>query len=236
MYFSSPKKNYSVTFPITLANEPLTVTDNYKYLGITLDSHLTYKPHISTLTKKVNQKLYIFNQIRPFLTLSVSAIYLHAIILSTISYCLPIWSLTTKEAIEPIARLYHRAYKIHLKLPFWTHHCLALSSANALNFQNYTAFLAIKLYFQLQNNLFPPTVCNLLPKHTTIRQERMTRSITNAQNPLPHYSNNYGQRSFFHTNTKIWNSIPLPLRTSTSLSQFKHLYKQLLTQDQSCIH
>lgn len=48
-----------------------------------------------------------------------SETYLHAII----SRCPTVWSLTTKEFIKPIARLYNRAYYIHGNLPSWTHHC-----------------------------------------------------------------------------------------------------------------
>ena len=41
----------------------------------------------------------------------------HVIVFSTISYCLPIWSLATKEITEPIVRLYYRALKIHSNHP-----------------------------------------------------------------------------------------------------------------------
>lgn len=236
MYFHSPKKSIPMSDPIHFANQTLTITETYKYLGVHLDSHLTYRNHIHILTKKLNQKLYVFNKIRPYLTHTVSDTYLHAIILSTISYCLPIWSLTTKEIIEPIARLYNRAYKIHSNLPPWTHHCAALSHSNALTFQNYTIHLAIKSYFQIQNNHSPPSLTVLLPRHNTTRQERITRSISLALNPVPAYKNNYGQRSFFHTYTKIWNEIPYHIRAITSISHFKQAFKINLMEGQTCNH
>lgn len=149
MYFHSSRKSVTTLVPVSLASQTLTVTATYKYLGVILDSQLTYRNHVHNLTNKLKQKLYVYNKIRPFLTQTVSNMYLHAIILSKLSYCLPIWSLTTKEITEPLTRLYNRAFKIHSKLPNWTHHCTALSHANALTFQSYTNLLAIKIYFQI---------------------------------------------------------------------------------------
>ena len=83
--------------------------------------------HISKSTKKLNQKPYVYNNIRTYLSSTVSETYLQAIVFSHISYCLPIRSLTTEEVTEPIARLYNQASKIHSNLPKWTHHCTALT-------------------------------------------------------------------------------------------------------------
>ena len=58
------KKSFSFTDFITFANQDLVVTKTYNYLGVLLDSHLTYREHISKLTKKLNQKLYVYNKIR----------------------------------------------------------------------------------------------------------------------------------------------------------------------------
>uniref|UniRef100_A0A3Q3GBB6 Serine protease n=1 Tax=Labrus bergylta TaxID=56723 RepID=A0A3Q3GBB6_9LABR len=55
---------------------------------------LTYREQTSKLTTKLSQKLYVYNKIRSYLSFFVSETYLHAIVFSSISYCLPIWSLT----------------------------------------------------------------------------------------------------------------------------------------------
>ncbi len=65
-------------------------------------------------------------------------------VLSMISYCLTISSLST-----PIALLYNRTGKINGNFSSWTHHCTALSCRNALTFQNYTNINAIKFYYQI---------------------------------------------------------------------------------------
>ena len=235
MYFHSPRKTFSITVPITLSNQTLVVTDTYKYLGVHLDSHLTYKKHIHTLTNKLKQKIYVYNKIRPYLTHNVSNTYLHSIILSNLSYCLPIWSLTTKETLDPLARLYNRAYKIHGRLSTWTHHCTSLARSNALTFQNYTNLLAIKLFYQLYTNYLPPIVNSLIPDRNE-RQARTTRSVTQDLIRTPAYKNNFGLNSFIRTSVLTWNKLPLQIRSATSITQFKRLYTYFLITNQTCTH
>lgn len=67
---------------------------------------------------------------------------------------LTVWYLTT-NVIEPEARLYNKAYKIHCKLPGWVHHCTALSQAIAFTFQNYIKCYGTNSYFQIKKT----TVC-----------------------------------------------------------------------------
>ena len=199
-----------------------------------LDSHLTYREHTSKLTKRLNQKLYVCNKIRPYLSSTVSKTYLHAIVFSTISYCIPIWSLTTKEVTESIARLYNRALKIHSNLPKWTHHCTALTQSHALSFQNCIYSHAITFYFQLQHST-SQTLISLLPTHN-MPQVRFTRSVSMALHPVPAFNNGYGQRSFIHTFTKVWNGIPHHIRVLQSITQFKKAYKLLLLTTYTCEH
>lgn len=235
MYFYSSRRQLSISNPITFSNQTLSIVSTYKYLGVYLDSHLTYQEHVQTLTRKLNQKLYVYSKIRPYLLLSVSKTYLHAIILSTLSYCLPVWSLTTNEIIEPVIRIYNRAHKIHVRLPGWTHHCTALSLCNALTFQNYKISHGINLFYQISNGHTVTALNELVPKLSS-RSERTTRSFTNGLLPLPAFRNCYGQRSFFHVLTKTWNEIPQHIRTITSRRLFKITFARHLMDRYSCDH
>ena len=180
--------------------------------------------------------MLVYSKIRSHITKSTSATYLNAIILSILSYCLPLWSLTSQTTLNPVIQLYNRAYKIHANLHLHSHHCNALQESNALHFENYCKLLAMKTYFQIQHNNTAVIIYELLPKHPALRQNRKTRSVTNKENLLPRYRNNYGCLSFFNSNTVTWNRIPLQIRNSPSLKIFKHLYKTYFHESQFCNH
>ena len=67
-------------------------------------------------------------------------------------------------------------------------------------------------------------------------QVRVTRSVSMALHPLPAYNNGYGQRSFIHNFTKVWNGIPHHIRVLQSITQFKKAYKLLLLNTYTCRH
>ena len=102
-----------------------------------------------------------------------------------------------------------------------------------LNFDNYLKVTSVKLYYQIQHNLIPSLISSLLPR---LSNTQITRVITNRENPLPRYKNNYGYRSFFYSGTENWNEIPLNLHSSSSLVSFKWLYNNLLMGGQVCGH
>ena len=155
--------------------------------------------------------------------------------MSTLSYCLPVWLLTTNEILEPVIRLYNKAYKLHVRLAGWTHHCTALSLCNALTFENYKLSLGIKLYYQILNGHTAAALSTLVPKPSS-RSERITRSATNGLLPLPAFRNCYGQRSFFYVLTKVWNDIPQHIRTLTSITSFKLTFARYLMERFTCDH
>ena len=75
MFFYSPRKCISFTDPISLASQGLVITKTYKYLGVLLDSHLSYREHISKLwmswiRNSVNDK------IRSYLSLFLKRTYI----------------------------------------------------------------------------------------------------------------------------------------------------------------
>ena len=57
------KRNFS-TMPINLAQAPIPVTESVRYLGIHLNSRLTFKTHIDELVKRLRHRI---NQLKPLL-------------------------------------------------------------------------------------------------------------------------------------------------------------------------
>ena len=178
-----------------------------------------------------------FNKNRPFSTVRSKSqeSYHHAIILSKLTYCLPIWSLTTKEITTPIERQYNRAYKIHGRFSNWTHHCIALAHSNALTFTNYANLQATKLFHQIQSNHVPPIISALIPDRTG-SHSHTTRSVTQEHIRIPPHKNNFGLNSFIRTTVIIWNELPLQIRSTSTVAQFKKLYTSFLKTNQLCTH
>ena len=145
--------------------------------------------------------------------------YINAVILSEMSYCLPVWCLTSNETLKPVKLLYNCANKICVNVTYRSHHCTALEKASALKFDTHLKLTSMKLYYQIQHTLFPSLISSLLPRLSNTRQTQITCAITNRENPLPRYKN--------IQDIINWNNIPLNLRRSSSLLSFKQQYTDL---------
>ena len=69
--FCPRQKKCNYAMQIKINNQLLEQKDSIKYLGLHIDSHLTWKPHIEHVTKKIKRCIGIFSRIRYFVSLQV---------------------------------------------------------------------------------------------------------------------------------------------------------------------
>ena len=60
------KKKSKPTAPVILKGQPVERVSQYKYLGVTLDDKLTWKPNTNALIKKTNSRLFFLRKLRSF--------------------------------------------------------------------------------------------------------------------------------------------------------------------------
>jgi hypothetical protein len=62
--------NVSINFkylydqPVLVGNEQIVPSDSVKFLGVTIDNHLTFSAHVNNLVSKCNAKLFLMRQLR----------------------------------------------------------------------------------------------------------------------------------------------------------------------------
>ena len=105
------KTNFIIFCPINKPKIPVTIlinkeaideTKHVKYLGILIDSQLTFKQHIGELNKKIARAIGILYKIRPFVSTSILLNIYHAIIYPLLLYGVPVWGNAYKTLLEPI--------------------------------------------------------------------------------------------------------------------------------------
>ncbi len=86
--FFTKRSTDSLTPDVYVAGEKLTVVSDFKYLGITIDSNLTFKKQIKSITNVIKFNLSNFRHIRNCLTTNAATLCFNAMIMSHLSYCL----------------------------------------------------------------------------------------------------------------------------------------------------
>ena len=60
---------------------------NYQYLGVDLDSMLSYDKFLDSVVNKTTQKLHVFRKIRRFISIDTAIVVYKQMILPLLEYC-----------------------------------------------------------------------------------------------------------------------------------------------------
>ena len=110
VFTTSPRKKLP-PINLMLRNERLAVVDSYKYLGLTLDSALTYEQHVKYMVKTISHKLFLLTKVRRFLTQVAAERVYKTMILPYFDYADIIYEACTHDKLVKLQRLQNRSLR-----------------------------------------------------------------------------------------------------------------------------
>lgn len=195
------------------------------FLGITIDSMLSWKAHIQKTCGKISKSIGVLRKINKNLSKSTMKQLYNSIILPHLNYGITIWGSACPTTINSLYLLQKKSIKIALRLPWRT-------STNDLFRDNkilpihdlYKLFTGVFVFKHL-NSLLPSCFREYFVTNAQ-HHAHHTRSASLYRLPLFHTTT--AQRSILYQGPKLWSSIPLTLRQSNSLSSFRYGVKRYL--------
>ena len=109
--FHSSSRNVPSDSTIKIGKKQIKRVKLVKFLGLLLDEHLSWKYHLSELSKKLARTCGIFFKIRNLLPLDVLLCLYNALFLSFLQYGLIVWGQTFASYIDPIFKLQKKAVR-----------------------------------------------------------------------------------------------------------------------------
>ena len=101
LLFSNQKINLRFVLPFWLIRRQL-MKWTVKYLGVLIDSQLTFKNHIDELTKKISRAIGVLYKLRPYVNTKILTNVYYAIIYPFLLYGITIWGNASLNLITPI--------------------------------------------------------------------------------------------------------------------------------------
>ena len=86
-----------------------------KLLGVILDNNLNFKRHISSLCKRVSQKLHALDRISTFTDPGKLRLLMNSLINAQFSYCPVIWMFHDRHLNAKVNKIHERALRIVYK-------------------------------------------------------------------------------------------------------------------------
>ena len=207
--------------------------DNIKYLGLWLDSNLSFKCHIDNIIRKINFSTGVLYRNRKCFTSTVRRKLVQQLILPILDYADVVYLTAPKINLLPLNSLYNRLCRFALDCPYMTHHCtlyenLNLPSPTSRRQQHWLQFIFKCIHFH-----YPQYLKQYLRPFTSTHQ---LRHCSQVYFDITTVSTSVAKKSFKFRAPTDWNNLPVHIRSITSFTLFKTALTSYFETSCSCFH
>ena len=104
-------QNHKDPLDLKVAGEPLSQVKSHKLLGITIDDHLSWQPHIDKLCKIVSRNLFLLSRLKHIVSLEAKRAFFFAHILSHMNYISNVFDECANDHMLRLVSLHKRAVR-----------------------------------------------------------------------------------------------------------------------------
>ena len=194
--------------------------ESAKYLGVWLDSQLTFDVHVSKMISSGYSKLRKIRTYRKHLTREETEILIHSFITSKLDNCNSILMGISGKQLRKIQKLQNAAIRTVYKLQIRSSVSDCYKELHWLNVEQRITFKLILFVFKAINGKSSQDISELIHLKDPVR-------MTVKEN-LFFPKTAIGRRAFCYLGPRYWNLLPRDIRQCTDIIKFKTLLKSHL--------
>lgn len=210
--FHPPQRKlpFHVTFSLNGIN--LNQEFSIKYLGIIIDSNLSWKSHVSHIAKKIKRNIGIFSKLHYYVNLDILVQLYYALMYPFLTYGLISWGNTYSSTAQPLFILQKKAMRVITFSKFHEHSSPIFKHLDIVKLPD-LVFLSIAVFMHKFHNRRLPVTFDTFFTQVNKRHNYNTRSASNMSYTLSKVKTNYGIFNIRFKGPKVWNSITENLKT-----------------------
>ena len=209
--------------PITIGSEHIAPTDLARNIGAYLDKYLNMDSQVSQVCKGAWLHLRNIGKIRPYLNESSTEKIIHAFVSSKLDSNNGLLYGIPKDKLDRLQRVQNAAARLVTRTRKYEHITPVLKSLHWLPVTQRIHYKVLLLTFKCLIGKAPAYLQELLKVST---QSHSLRSNDQRLLVCPKSKSvKYGDRSFRVAGPTLWNKLPLKIRLSESVNQFKSQLK-----------
>lgn len=189
--------------------------DNFEYLGLVIDSGLTFESHVHKVVKKIRPYVGILSRIKYCLPIKCMKMLYYAHIHSHIHYMLPLYGSCRESHRSELEMLHKKSIKYVFKLPY-LHPTVKVYKNGIPDINTLIKRETVLLIHKIKHNLLKNNY-RLAPVN-----ERTGRSTRNSGNiDVPRAHTGFIKDTLFHDGLDLYNKLPSHLKIEKSIQTFK---------------
>ena len=186
---------------MTLNKTKIYESSRIKYLGLILDSRLTWKEHINELSKKLNRSVGLLYKTRDYCPTSILKSLYYSIFNSHASYGLPVWGYADQVYINKIIHAQKKAIRAITFSKYREHSAPIFKKLEILKLQDLVYLKTASLLWDLNKGTLPLSLSSYFTRANSIH-EKNTRFAKSGNLKICKDSN-----SFQSIGIKIFNDL-----------------------------
>ena len=202
---------------LLIDNCPLSRTESFKYLGITLSPTLSWSDHVEAISNKIYQRLGAIRRVKHLITLESRLTFVNSLVMAIFDYADRfVWGDKNNSVLMDHLQVLHNKADAHPLSP-------ALESLQLLNWQPLSTrrhFHRCLMMYKCLNNIVNFQYLSDIHSYNTRNKQNLH---------LDHVKRNWGKQAFTCHATNDWNSLLVELRQIELFTSFKIKLKKHLT-------
>ena len=211
---------------VKLNNNIIPRVETTKFLGVIVDSRLTWTYHINEIENKISKSIGIIYRLSFYLPKSVLRILYCCLILPYLSYCNVVWANTYHSHLKKICSLQTKIIRIISaanNMPFILSDSL-FHSLKLLKLQDINKLQQCTFLYRCVNSQIPSKFSDIF---VTVSNVHNFDTRSRNQIYIPKHRKIIFQHNIRYTGPKIWNDLPENIKKSLSTSSLKYKFKKM---------
>ena len=211
--------NYQVRLHID--SKQLKQVKSTRYLGVHIDSYLTWKCHLQHITKKIKCSVGILANIRHYVPISILLQLYYTLIYPYLTYAVTTWGNTYPTTLKPLITLHKKAIQLIRFSEFRAHTSPLFAHLKILKFSDLIFLNNALLMYDFHENNLSSVFHDFFTPVSSVHKYN-TRLASKDSYYISKVRTNYGKFNIRFVGAKVWNSIDESFK-SKRCNQFKKL-------------
>ena len=224
--FGTHKDVLSVSeWTVSVGEKEILPSMTVRNIGAMLDSALTMKPHINSITKACYIQIRNLAKIRKYLTEQSAISLTHGFISSRLDIMNSLLFDIPDYLIDRLQLIQNHSARIIKKERKYCHITPHLIDLHWLPVKYRIQFKLLLLTYKSLHGEGPAYLASMLKEY---HPSRDLRSSAQFRLRVPFVHKNYGKRAFSVAGPRLWNALPLSMKYSPTVNSFKKALKTRL--------
>ena len=207
-----------------IENQCIRFSTEVKNVGVWLDEQLNLKKHINKIVSHCFKLLKDIGRVRNVLTEKHTEMLVHAVSSSRLDYCNSLYINMNKDNIFKLQKVQNAAARLVTRRRKRDSISGTLANLHWLNVESRIIFKVILLVYK--------SIHGQCSENLTLSYKQYNcRPDDYLQLELKMVKTKYGRRTFTYAGPRLWNALPLQIRTIDNVNVFKRQLKTILFKD-----